>query len=214
MSSFPRATTRSHSILSFQGMQDRPAHHGLRPRHPTRAAVVAAAACSLLLAACGSGSTQPTGASGQHPDNANLAQAQREILAFTSCMHAHGVAGLANPAPSDLKAELAPSTPHPPAFEAALPACAHLLPFGTTQDTERHSQAQIAAFMAFARCIRSHGFPRFPDPSTSGQLTHEMVAGAGIDVHQPAVLQAGDACVGVTHGLITKAIVARFVAGH
>jgi hypothetical protein len=31
---------------------------------------------------------------------------------------------------------------------------------------------------------------------------------------QPAVLEAGDACAGVTHGLITKAIVARFVAGH
>ena len=49
--------------------------------------------------------------------------------------------------------------------------------------------------LAFARCIRSHGFPSFPDPTTNGQLTHEMVAAAGINLHQPAVLQAGDACV-------------------
>jgi hypothetical protein len=41
-----------------------------------------------------------------------------------------------------------------------------------------------------------------------------MIDAAGINLHQPAVLQAGDACVGVTHGLLTKAAVARFVAGH
>ena len=41
-----------------------------------------------------------------------------------------------------------------------------------------------------------------------------MLANAGIDLHQPAVMQAADACVGVTHGFITKAAVARFVAGH
>ena len=68
--------------------------------------------------------------------------------------------------------------------------------------------------LAFARCIRSHGFPSFPDPTSSGELTHEMLANAGINLHQPAVLQAADACVGVTHGVITKAVVARFVAGH
>ena len=41
-----------------------------------------------------------------------------------------------------------------------------------------------------------------------------MLASAGIDIHQPAVVRAADVCVGVTHGLITKAGVARFVAGH
>ncbi len=64
-----------------------------------------------------------------------------------------------------------------------------------------------------SRCIRAHGFPSFPDPTTSGQLTREMLAQAGIDLHEPALAQAADACVGVTHGVITKAVVARFVAG-
>lgn len=176
--------------------------------------MIAAAACSVLLAACGSNSSPTAAASGQNSDSPNLAQAQREILAFTACMRAHGVAGLANPAPSDLKAELAPTTPHSPAFQAALPTCSHLLPFGEPHETAAQTRAHEAAFMAFARCIRSHGFPSFPDPSTNGQITHEMVASAGINLNQPAVLQAGDACVGVTHGFITKAIVARFVAGH
>lgn len=195
-------------------MRTRPAHHAIRSRHRIRPAVIAAAACFVLLGACGSESSAPAGASGPNRDSPNPAQAQREILAFTTCMRAHGVVGLANPAPSDLKAELAPATPHSPAFQAAFPGCSHLLPFGAPHEAEVHTRAHQAAFMAFARCIRSQGFPSFPDPSTNGQITHEMVANAGIKLDQPAVLQAGDACVGVTHGFITKAIVARFVAGH
>jgi hypothetical protein len=41
-----------------------------------------------------------------------------------------------------------------------------------------------------------------------------MLASAGINVHQPAVVQAADACVGVTHGVVTRATIASFVAGH
>jgi hypothetical protein len=195
-------------------MRTRPAHHAIRPRHRVGWSAIAAVACCVLLAACGSHSSAPASVAGENADHLNPAQARREIAAFTACMGAHGVAGLANPAASDLKAELAPSAPHSATFRAALPTCSHLLPFGEQPETEAQTQAHKAAFMAFARCIRSHGFPRFPDPSTSGQITHEMVAGAGINLDQPAVLQAGDTCVGVTRGFITKAIVARFVAGH
>jgi hypothetical protein len=68
--------------------------------------------------------------------------------------------------------------------------------------------------VAFARCLRSHGFVNFPDPTSGGDLTHQMLATAQINLQQPALVQAADACVGVTHGVITKAVVARFVAGH
>jgi hypothetical protein len=40
-----------------------------------------------------------------------------------------------------------------------------------------------------------------------------MLAQAGIDLHQPAVVQAADACVHVTHGLLTRVDVAHFIAG-
>ena len=129
-------------------------------------------------------------------------------------MRAHGVVGLANPAPSDLKAELAPATPHSPAFQAAFPGCSHLLPFGAPHETEAQTRAQKPHSWHSPAASGARAFPSFPDPSTNGQITHEMVANAGIKLDQPAVLQAGDACVGVTHGFITKAIVARFVAGH
>jgi hypothetical protein len=101
-----------------------------------------------------------------------------------------------------------------PTGRSAYTACHHLLPGGGPQgQNAAPSRARIDAFLAFARCIRSHGFPTFPDPSSSGKLNHQMVANAGINLHQPAVLRAGDACVSVTHGVITKADVARFVAG-
>jgi hypothetical protein len=40
-----------------------------------------------------------------------------------------------------------------------------------------------------------------------------MLANAGINPHQPAVLHAADACASVTHGAKTKATIGRFIAG-
>lgn len=110
---------------------------------------------------------------------------------------------------------LDPSARHSPAVASALSGCRHLLPAGGgSSQTPARTHAQLVAALAFARCIRAHGFPSFPDPSSSGDITHQMVARAGIDLHQPAVLRAADACAPVTHGFITRASVAHFIAGH
>ena len=92
-------------------------------------------------------------------------------------------------------------------------SCRYLLPRLGQNQSPAPSQARISAALAFARCIRSHGFPSLPDPDSSGDITHEMLAKAGINLHQPAVIRVGDACVSVTHGFITRSDVARFVAG-
>ena len=81
-----------------------------------------------------------------------------------------------------------------------------------TSEGAPHDRANAAAILAFARCMRRHGFASFPDPTASGQLNHEMLATAGIDLHQPALVQSADTCVSVTHGAITKVTVARFIA--
>jgi hypothetical protein len=128
-------------------------------------------------------------------------------------MRSHGVSNFPD-SPYEQKHMLSSSSAQAPAVRSAVVACGHLLPHGGQSQSPAHSQVQIAAALAFARCIRSHGFPNFPDPTSSGELTHQMLATAGINLQQPALVPAADACVGVTHGLITKAIVARFVAGH
>ena len=142
---------------------------------------------------------------------------QQDAVRFADCMRSHGVSNFPDPtsSPREFKQALDPTTAHSPAFQPAVSACQHFLPHGGQQSqSPPPSHAQITAELAFARCLRSHGFPSFPDPSSTGELSHEMLANAGINIHQPAVVQAADACVGVTHGLINRADIARFVAGH
>jgi hypothetical protein len=185
-----------------------------RRRPPNLTSAAAAAALSLLVAACGSSSSGSTTVSGASSSGDQSRQVQQQqAVAFAGCMRSHGVSSFPDPDTVSFKYDLAPSTPHTPAFRSAVAACGHLMPNIGTQGPDRHSPAEIAAYVAFAGCMRSHGFPSFPDPSNGGQLTHEMLASAGIDLHQPAVVGAADTCVGVTHGFITKVDVARFIAG-
>ena len=145
------------------------------------------------------------------PTQAQRLQEQHAATRFAQCMRAHGVS-MPDPTVAPRAFKNAFNT-HAPAFQSAYTACGHLLPAGRPHQSPATTQAQTDALLAFARCLRSHGFPSFPDPSGSGQLTHQMLAAAGIDLHQPAVVQAADACTSVTHGVITKAVIASFVAG-
>jgi hypothetical protein len=173
---------------------------------------MAAAIAAVVIAGCGSNSSNSPG-SGRH---LTYAQAQNDAVHFARCMRSHGVPSFPDPtSPRQFKESMSPGSPitRSPAFASATAACQHLLPGGGPHQSAGPSQAKIAVALAFARCIRTHGFPSFPDPTSSGELTHQMLANAGIDLHQPAVLQAAYACIGVTHGAITRASVARFVAG-
>jgi hypothetical protein len=140
---------------------------------------------------------------------------EQDALKFARCMRSHGVSSFPDPTSlRQFKFSLSPSSganTQSPAFQSAETACRHLLPGSGSGQSAANSQVRTAALLAFARCLRSHGFPNFPDPTSSGELTHEMLAKAGINLHQPAVEPAADACVSVTHGVLTKADVARAV---
>jgi hypothetical protein len=182
-------------------------------------AAVGAIAAALALSGCGSSgssstSTTSTAAASGHPTQAQL----HAVVSFAHCMRSHGVPAFPDPtsSPHDFKFALSPSSGNAssPAFRAALGTCQHLLPDGgPSSESPARRQAQIAAGLAFARCVRAHGFPNFPDPTSTGELTPEMVTRAGIDIHQPAAIHAADACVGVTHGFLTRADIARAVNG-
>jgi hypothetical protein len=170
----------------------------------------AAIAAATVIAALGSSASSSAGA----PTQAQIKQGQQDAVRFAQCMRSHGVPNFPDPtSPQEFKLYIA-SSEGSPAFQSAETACQHLLPSGgPPRQTPAQRQAQLVAALAFAHCLRSHGFPNFPDPNSSGQLTHEMLASAGIDPRQPALLHAADACVSVTHGLLTKAGLARFAAG-
>jgi hypothetical protein len=172
----------------------------MRCRHPlTPASIIAVAAVSLLAAGCGGGSS--TGA---------VTTTHHQALAYAHCMHTHGVPNFPDPNSSgQIPKDQIIAQPSSPQFKSAERACAQLWPYRNPGQNSARNQAHTAAMLAFARCIRRHGFPNFPDPTSSGQLTPEMAAHAGINLHQPAVLRVADACVSVTHGILTKAAVAR-----
>ncbi len=180
---------------------------------------VGAAAVALLAAGCGGdsssagvaslGVSSPTNSS--NPSNPDGPQGQQDMVRFVDCMRSHGTPNLPSPnvAPRAFKNAMANEST---ALQSAYTACGHLQPNGgPPNETPTHTQAQTNALLAFAHCLRSHGFPNFPDPTSSGQLTHQMLASSGlVDLHQPALVHAADACTSVTHGLITKASVATF----
>lgn len=173
------------------------------------ASVVAAAAVWLLAAGFGGGSSTTAATT--------PAGTQSGALAYARCMHSHGVPNFPDPSSrgddkravvSALRALTISQA------QAAQTACMHVnggSP-GTGQGTAQ-SQARTTAMLAFARCVRSHGFPKFPDPTSQGQLSPQMVTAAGIDLHQLAVLKAGLACTGVTQGVLTRAAIERAVNG-
>ncbi|MDE3129751.1 MAG: hypothetical protein KGL16_01235 [Acidobacteriota bacterium] len=142
-----------------------------------------------------------------------MAAAHAAMLRFARCVHNQGVNGLPSPlpAPAAFKHSFTTTTP---TYMSALGSCQRLIP-GQQTDSQgaAHGQRQMAGMLAFARCVRAHGLSRFPDPTSTRNLTHQMLAQAGINLHQPAVVQAADRCTHVTHGVITRAMVARFIAG-
>jgi hypothetical protein len=174
----------------------------------------------LLLAACASSGTPSSHGNNPTQAQVQVQQDQQDAVRFSACMRSHGVANFPDPPTS----AAGPSAGHAfknaiassaPAVQSAEIACQHFMPGGHLgSQTAAPSAPQTAALLTFAHCLHSHGFPNFPDPNSSGQITHEMIANAGIDLRQPATVQAADECVGGTHGVVTRATVARFLAGH
>ncbi len=154
------------------------------------AAAAALAVTGLLAAACGGGGSHgPGSSSGQ-----NLAV---ELDSFASCVRGHGVPGF----------YFTTSVPSPPpdggvigdhqyyaaydssaAFEAAEKACQHLDPMGTPSGV---THQQFLKALRSAECMRSHGYPAWPDPSPNQRGFRVPV---DIDTTSPQFQAAAKTC--------------------
>ncbi len=171
--------------------------------------LAAVAAVSLLAAGCGGGSSKTA---------ATRPATRNGALAYARCMRSHGVPNFPDPPGNggDHKRAIVDALQQVgnSQSQAAQTACMHVnggSPGSGESSTQR--QARAGVMLAFARCVRARGFPNFPDPRKDGQLTPDMVTAAGVDLHQPALLRAGLACLPVTHGLLTRAAIERAVNG-
>jgi hypothetical protein len=112
-------------------------------------------------------------------------------------MRAHGVPDFPDPNRGGIDLSDQPGSdlnPDSPAFQAAQRTCVRRLPFFSATPAER---AQITArFLRFARCVRAHGVPNFPDPGSLGpnEGIGFLVNRNTIDPHSPAVEAALSTC--------------------
>ncbi|MGH2892704.1 MAG: hypothetical protein ACRDPM_05470 [Solirubrobacteraceae bacterium] len=152
----------------------------------------------LCVAACG-------GASGQSGATGTNARADaNQALKFANCMRANGVPKFPDPS-SGGGLHIAPGSgldPQSPAFQAAQKACGKLLP-GGGPGAHKPTKAQFLAALAFARCMRAHGLPHFPDPLSSFPAgSGPIIAlqgmmfkpGPGLDPQSPAFQQGASHC--------------------
>ena len=137
----------------------------------TAAAIIATAALALLATACNA-SPSSTGSGGS--PNAGSSASSQIGISYANCMRSNGVPKypdpsrsneLANGLPKVSEQQLDVSTSQ---YQAAQNACAHLLP-NNGQQTQSQSQRELNAMRNFARCMRSHGVPTWPDPHYFGE---------------------------------------------
>jgi hypothetical protein len=147
------------------------------------AAIIATAALALLAAACSSGSPSSAG-SGGSPIAGDSASSPSAV-GYSACMRSHSVPNFPDPTgsggiPKESAQHLGVSDSQ---FNAAQQACQHLLP--TTGGSLTASSLQqcyladvcpqalvqqaVSEGLKFSRCMRSHGVPRWPDPTIDSQ---------------------------------------------
>jgi len=142
----------------------------------------AVALAGLVYAAATSGSPTNTGQAVSAGDP--QLQAAR---AYASCMRSHGDPGFPDPNSQGNFGAItkgAPSDPTSPAYQAAQPSCASLMP----QQSQQQQQQNQGQGVQFAQCMRSHGVANFPDPDPQG---HFLISGSiNTSPQYPAAYQA------------------------
>jgi hypothetical protein len=181
--------------LASMSDQARGIRHRRMPPLRNAALALALALSALLLAACdGSGTPSSAG------QPATLAQTLSD---YAACMHHHGL-------PAFYWKHLPPGPPPPgmvlafhgyaeqgfdrnsAIFHAASNTCAHKFPLGTPP-TPAELHQQFMASLKTARCMRTHGFPGWPDPTVvNGRVPNYIPT--GIDTSSPQFIAAQKAC--------------------
>src|ERR1044071_9280519 len=155
---------------------------------PLLAAVVVTA---LAVAACGgsagSSASAPTGAGAGSAKPSGSAR----LVQFAQCMRSHGVANFPDTTAQgtfNVPASMSDSAP----FQSADHACRSLAPAGSLSGQGPTAQ-ELNQAVKFVGCMRKHGVPNFPDPTSSGKF--KLSGGATpIDPKSPQFKSGMTAC--------------------
>lgn len=154
-----------------------------------RPALVAASGClGVLVVSCGGTSAPP------------VTQQQRvsSYVAYAACLNKHGVQ-VQVARTGGLVWEASPGVPGPGSPQAlgAERDCVALVPAGGRDQapTAAQNAENFALMLRLASCMRAHGVPSFPDPSSSdGRIRLGFSPSDGINPQAPAFLAAEKRC--------------------
>lgn len=182
-----------------------------------RATRLACLAVVAALAGCGgSGSPRVAGVPATTTASAHAPAAppggsplQADALKYAQCMRAHGVPDFPDPSPSGgFEFQAGTIDRSSPVFLAAQSKCKSLLPspIAAPGSTTHPSSQWLAKMVRAAQCMRSHGVPGFPDPTTTMPSTNGFVGvisdidgvifvfPSTLDTQSPAFVRAANAC--------------------
>jgi hypothetical protein len=176
-------------------------------------AVAGAIGLSLLASACGSSggakvaqvgtaSSEKGPASSSDRGTGDASSSDRgtgDARAYSACMRSHGVPNFPDPDENGrllVKGGVDGLRMNTPQAKKAAQACAHLQPNGPSAAQEAKDQQ---AFLTYARCMRSHGVPKFPDPKPGEGIS--IGPKTGVDPSTPQFKVAQEACRNVVPGI-------------
>jgi hypothetical protein len=141
---------------------------------------------ALLAAGCGGAKGPGLGGSGS---------TKARFVAYASCMRSHGISDFPDPTTPpgggiSFSIQGGPGSdlsPTNPIFKQANQGCRALLPSGQQAPTQ--TSPKLVAEVRWARCLRLHGVPSFPDPNRQGAFDS-----AKFTDHSPAFTAASEAC--------------------
>jgi hypothetical protein len=174
----------------------------MRSLHLCAAAAVVAA-LGVMVAGCAGGPTVPV--AGSHPtattapaggSGSSGASPLAQAVAYSQCIRRHGVPNFPDPVrtPSGGYGYRTKGIdPSSAAFQGALQACKGL-PSPWNSTGRQLSTAEQQAWLNWAKCIRAHGVPNFPDPTFSGTAVRDPGVASG----SPQLQSAMDACASQT----------------
>jgi hypothetical protein len=184
----PILADRTHTVKRDRSPRQRSALRGL--------ALAGMVGISLLAVACGGRSQHAkvaqigTRSTGTNAGPSNTS-GPSDPTAYSACMRAHGVRNFPDP---DSKGRIAMTSgvdPDSLEFKTAAEKCQELLPNGGRPTLQQQRIVKQAA-LRFARCMRAHGVPSFPDPTASGALA--IGKKAGVDPNSPRFKAAQQSC--------------------
>jgi hypothetical protein len=150
---------------------------------------VAALALGVTVAGCSQATTTIGPAGGSASAKAS---SLADAVAYSQCVRSHGAPNFPDPVKTPDGGYGYRTTgidPNSATFQGALQAC-KALPSPWNSTGQQLSTAQQQAWLNWAKCIRAHGMPNFPDPTFSGSEVHD----SGVTSNSPQLQSAMDAC--------------------